>query len=145
MLPKTWEISDQARLIVYVSDDLNVKTKDLNATDFDLPSITLEIGLGRERKTIVNYYYREWTSGITGDNSHQGQLERFGRQTEHWRYLSRENKDVILLGDANLCALSWNNQDYPATKKDLANLALDYYLEESVTQLVEEYTRERYN
>ena len=68
----------------------------------DLPSITFEIGLGRARKTIVNFYYREWTNGISGDKSLDGQFERLGRQIAEWKNLLSEGKDFFCLGDANL-------------------------------------------
>ena len=32
----------------------------------DLPSLSCEIGLGREKKTCVNFFYREWTGGVSG-------------------------------------------------------------------------------
>ena len=83
ILPKSWSTHDQARILLYVSDTIKVVKKDID--DDDLPSITLEIGLGRERKTTVNYYYREWTGGVSGDDSHGGQVERLNRQVHLWR------------------------------------------------------------
>ena len=139
ILPKSWSTHDQARILVYVSDAIKVVKKDID--DDDLPSITLEIGLGRERKTTVNYYYREWTGGVSGDDSHGGQVERLNRQVHLWRSLANQDRDVVLLGDANLCALSWNDADYPADKKVLANLIHDFNLEQTFVQVVERYTR----
>ena len=40
-----------------------------------------------------------------------------------------------------MCALSWNDVDYPAEKKALANIVNDFYLEESFAQLVDKPTR----
>ena len=67
------------------------------------------------------------------------QQERLQRQVQQWRDLAAEDRDLITLGDANLCARSWNEPDYQ--EKDLANIALDCYMEENLTQLIKENTR----
>ena len=59
VLPLTCEAHGQARLLVWVSNDIKYKVKALTNSHDDLPSISLEIGLGRASKTLVNYYYRE--------------------------------------------------------------------------------------
>ena len=89
----------------------------------------------------MNFYYREWTGEISGDSSQAGQMERLQRHVNIWRSLVTQDRDAILIGDANLCALSWNNPDYPADKKHLANMINDFYLEESISQLINQNTR----
>ena len=54
--PKTWNIHGQARLICYVSEEIKYTRKYFDQTFDHIPSITLEIGLGRATKTIVHYY-----------------------------------------------------------------------------------------
>ena len=49
-LPDSWDTHHQARILVYVRDDIKVKVKSLEALNHDLPTITLEIGLGREKR-----------------------------------------------------------------------------------------------
>ena len=44
---------------------------------------TLDIGLGKERKTVVNVFYREWTGGVTGLSDNDSQIERLSRQVEY--------------------------------------------------------------
>ena len=139
-LPDTWYNYGLARILVYVKDDINYKRK-MMASNTDLPNISLEIGLGKERKTIVNYFYREWTGGVSRENNQASQINRLTRQIEYWRTLYSLNRDVICLGDSNLCALSWHENDYEANKKVLANLIQDHLLEESAYQLVESHTR----
>ena len=73
------------------------------------------------------------------DRSAVSQYDRLSRQVNHWRTLAAEDRDLILLGDANLDAMKWENNDY--INKDLANLVIDFNLEESVSQLVSENTR----
>ena len=136
--PSSWVAHDQARLIVFVSDKIKAKRRELPATDSDLPSLTFEIGLGREKKTLVNFYYREFT-GIVSDRSKNAQSDRLNRQVNHWRSLAAEDRDLVLMGDANFDAMKWEENDFG--DKDLANIVLDFNLEESVRQLVSGSTR----
>ena len=59
ILPKSWQIHGQARVLVIARDELQVKIKDIGMHNSDLPTITCEISLGREKKTLVNYFYRK--------------------------------------------------------------------------------------
>ena len=136
--PSTWHSHGQARILVYVSNDIKYCIKDSQHQN-DLPSITLEVGLGRARKTIVNYYYREWTGGVSGESSSTAQQERLANQITVWKELLTQGKDFISLGDANLCALNWNNSDY--RHKILANQVQTFNLEENCHQLVRGITR----
>ena len=140
-LPDTWESYHQARIIVFARDDIKVKKRVNPDSVKDLPSITLEVGLGRERKTLVNYYYREWTGGISSDKSQAGQLDRFSRQVQHWKDLRLEDRDILLVGDANFCSMSCSDPDYPPDLKSISNIATNFYLEESMIQLIEQPTR----
>ena len=133
----TWAQHNQSRLIIYISDHINAKR--ILSQNNDLPSATFEIGLGREKKTLVNFYYREWTSGITGDKTKEGQSKRLERQIRHWQSLSDSNRDLIYLGDANLCAMSWHNDNFE--HKDLANQIIDFNLTEGHEQLCKQFTR----
>ena len=138
-LPNTWTKHNQARIIVYISDELNAKKIDVTDDVDDLPTITLQVGMGRERKSIVNFFYREWTNGVSGLNSEQEQEERLSRQINLWKTLSAMDRDLLILGDANLCAKSWHNPDFQ--KKNLAHGVIDFLLEESLVQIVNDYTR----
>ena len=113
----------------------------MNPSLTDLPNVTIEIGLGGERKSLVNVFYREWTGGVTGDNDPVSQTGRWARQIHYWGSLYNQNKDVVILGDANLCAYKWNEADYDGSKKVLANMIQEQLLEHSSYQLVEGFTR----
>ena len=52
---------------------------------------------------------------------------------------------MLCLGDSNLCAVKWNDDDYDSSKRPLANLVQDHLLEESSYQLVKGYTRSEMN
>ena len=47
LLPQSWYIHHQARLIVFVKDGIQLKEKKLGAGDCDLPSMSFELGLGK--------------------------------------------------------------------------------------------------
>ena len=53
--------------------------------------------------------------------------------------LYTDNRDFIILGDSNLCAMSWHNVNYD--RKELADQVIEFMLEESIVQLVNEFTR----
>ena len=111
-LPATWKYHGQARILVYAKEELKIHEKQLGASLTDLPILSFEISLGKEKKTIVNYFYREFTSGVTGLKTIQQQMERLNRMLKHWKSLMESNKDVVCLGDANLCAMKWNDTNY---------------------------------
>ena len=71
-------------MLVYAKEELKVCEKQLEASLNDLPILTFEIGLGLEKKTLVNFFYREFTSGVTGLNTEQDQVERLKRMINHW-------------------------------------------------------------
>ena len=108
----------------------------------DLPNITLEVGKFRDKKSLVNFYYREWTSSVNGNGSFESQIERFSRQVDYWRQLNLEDKELFLLGDANYCALSYSDSDYPVHVRSITNMAMDFFfLQESLFQLINSPTR----
>ena len=137
--PATWDTHGQARLICYESDELKYKRKSLNHGLDHIPSITLEVGTGKATKTTVHYYYREWTNGVTGENSKASQLVQLQEHVSQWDALVRTSRNFIALGDANICAMHWNDQNYK--HKDLANEVQTFLLRESCFQLVKKYTR----
>ena len=138
-LPATWKLHGHARLLVYAKDELKVRERQLDASLTDLPMLTFEIGFGMEKRTIVNYFYREFTSGVTGLKTTQDQMERLKRMIRHWESLASSNKDLVFLGDANICAKKWNDESYYL--KDFAEVVQTFLLETECCQLVKEFTR----
>ena len=139
-LPETWQHFGQARILVYLRSDVLYKRWTQN-NPVNLPTITFEVGIGKEKKTLLNYFYREWTSGVTGESSHTSQVDRLECQIAYWKTLYATNKDVVSLGDANLCALTWHEPSFDASNKVLANLIQDFLLEDSSYQIVKDFTR----
>ena len=55
VLPDTWKTYDQARIVVFVSDNIKADVIPQNPNNHDLPLITFDVGLGRAKKTRVNF------------------------------------------------------------------------------------------
>ena len=73
ILPASWLAHDKARIIVYADEEMNVKVKNPPDEEAHLQNILLEIGFGRAKKHIVNFYYRGWKSCVTGNSSQADQ------------------------------------------------------------------------
>ena len=139
ILPQSWAVHGQARVILYVKEEMKIKMIPLARELTDLPCITCQIGTGKEKKTLVSFFYREWTSGVSGLAEASQQSERLKRQIHHWKTAQQGNKDTIVLGDANLCAHRWEDEGYP--HKELAGQILDYLGETLSIQMVTQKTR----
>ena len=139
LLPRAWGAHGQARVMVYARNELKVTEVDIGRQNSDLPTITFEIGLGREKKTIVNFFYREFTGGVSGLDDINAQTDRLSRQVKHWKFLHRSKRDIVCLGDANLCAMRWYEEGY--SQKDLAQMIQSFLVESASNQLIKEYTR----
>ena len=87
LLPKSWQVHGQARIIIFAKEELQVKIRDIGVHNSDLPTLSMEIGLGREKRTVVNYFYREFTGGVSGLDDTQSQIERLARQISIWKSL----------------------------------------------------------
>ena len=55
-LPSTWQAHGQARILVISREELQIKLHDPGAQNCDLPTITCEISLAREKKTVLNFF-----------------------------------------------------------------------------------------
>ena len=101
--------------------------------------ITFEIGLGKATKATVHYYYREWKNGVTEESDSSSQLTLMKQHISQWKEIADSGGNFVALGDANLCALSWNDQNF--RYKELADEVQNFLLEESCFQLVNKATR----
>ena len=62
-LNNTWTKHNQARILVYISDELNAKKIDVTDDVDDLPTITLQVGMDREREKYCQLFLQgvdEW-------------------------------------------------------------------------------------
>ena len=76
MLPSSWKTHGLARIILYVNNDVEAKLIEDNARDQDLQHILVEVGKGKD-KHVVDMYYREWKSCVSGQNSQRFHIDYF--------------------------------------------------------------------
>ena len=81
---------------------------DLTSTDF--PSLWVEIENEKGKNIICGGYYREWAPG--GDKSVESQVQAITVFTSQIEDAVAEQKSVVILGDANLCAESWDSPGF---------------------------------
>jgi hypothetical protein len=124
-----------------VHEELNYKVCPLNDDEKHLQTITLEVGFGISSKHLVNFYYREWTSCVTGENDQITQSDNLKKLMDIWQRCTETTKDFVSLGDMNLCALKWNDPGY--IHSSLASIVQDFLLAENCHQLVNQHTRIR--
>ena len=141
MLPPSWLKFNKARIIVFVDEEINVKLKDTTDEESHLQSILLEVGFEKSKKHMVNFYYREWKSCVTGNRTVADQIEDLSLLMNIWRRSVRKDQDFLALGDMNLCSMKWDDPGYP--HKALAELVKDFMIEENCCQIVDQYTRVR--
>ena len=67
------------------------------------------------------------------------QKERLSRLTQYWKNLTLDGSDLLLLGDANLCAKIWEEDSY--RHKVLAQQVQDFLMESSCYQIINKDTR----
>ena len=73
---------------------------DLMSEEF--PSIWLEQNFPGNKKTLIGGFYREWSRG--GKDSIPDQVESIAILTSQFDKASTVTKQVIVLGDANICS-----------------------------------------
>ena len=138
-LPDSWTLFDKARVIVYAREDINVKQIKLDQFSTHLQCVNLEIGFGKSKKHFYSFFYREWTACVPQQSS--SQKDDLQLLLDNWRNNSTNNRDLITMGDMNLCAKKMDTQGFQYS--DLASLIKDFEMEENCTQLVHDYTRLR--
>ena len=141
ILPASWQAYGKARIIVYVCEEIKCKVKELKKEEDHLQSILLEIGYGRSRTHLVNLYYREWKSCVTGKQSQEDQCKDLELLLNIWRRATGENRDFLASGDMNLCSQRWDTPGY--IHSNLADLVKEFMLEENCYQIVNDVTRIR--
>ena len=139
LLPESWELHETARLIMYVSDNIQVKQVSTPVLVSDLPIINIEVKKGKAAPTLVSGYYREFTGGISGIKTPEAQLERLVRLTEVWKYLDTLGKDTIIMGDTNLCYRNWSVPGAP--QQPLINRVKEVQAAAALHQMVDTDTR----
>ena len=106
-----------SRVVVYTHKSLIVKPRPDLMNPW-LSAVWLEVGLPRRHKFLLCNAYREWGYPNQQDrasHSINAQRERWTMFLDRWQVGIQEGKEIIVLGDLNLCHLKWNQLDLPKT------------------------------
>ena len=143
------DLGNTSRVAVYTHELLRVKRRrDLESDE--VAAIWLECGLPNQRGVIVCMGYRQWRLlGQSTDNSASvtEQLARWTIFVEKWESAIQEDKEVIVMMDANLDYLTWRCTDnLPACHssirlRGLIDLLFERIFPLGVSQLVNGATR----
>ena len=138
--PSSWKKYELARIIVYVKEDLKIKTIEDKVEDEDIQHVLLEVGHGKNSH-FVDMYYREWKSCVTDENNKEFHTNYLKRLTNIWRNCLSKEKDLVAVGDTNIDTFKANKPGY--IHQDVADIFFDFLYEENCFQLVDEITRSR--
>ena len=98
------------RIICLIDEDLvNQIIIRTDLTSVDFPSLWVEIeNMGKN--ILCGGFYREWAPN--GDKTIEAQVKAMQTFTKQIESASTGGKSVIILGDANLCALRWDSPNF---------------------------------
>ena len=108
-----------SRIVVYTHKSLVVKPRPDLMNQW-VSSIWLEVGLPRQRKFLLCNAYREWGYPNQPDNtshSYTAQKDRWTMFLDQWEAGIQEDKEIILLGDLNICHIKWTRTDLSPTEQ----------------------------
>ena len=76
----------------------------------DFPSIWFELRNLHHKSLLIAGFYRQWThENLPKSEAEQKGIEILTNQIE---LASNEQKDVIIIGDANLCSTKWKDPNF---------------------------------
>ena len=76
----------------------------------EFPSICIEINNDQHKAMLVGGFYRQWShENLPKEEAEQTGIEILTSQIE---IASNEKKDVMIMGDANLCSLKWSDPNF---------------------------------
>ena len=107
------EFGGMARVAVYTHNLLRVKRRP-DLEDDKVSAVWLECGLPRQKGILVCIGYRQWRLLGQQDSSSASVSEQMARWSvflDKWETALKEEKEVIVMLDANLDFLTWRNSD----------------------------------
>lgn len=94
---------------------------------------------GKEANTLFSFWYREFTSEVSGRNTSDVQQERLSRILTHWSELEAMRLDLVLQGDVDLCYRKWSTTR--DTNQAMIDKVKSAQMSCSLVQLVDQPTR----
>ena len=108
-----------SRVVVFTHRSVVVKPR-LDLMNPLVSTVWLEVGLPRQRKFLVCNAYREWGYPNQPDkssHSYSSQKDRWSLFLDQWETGILEDKEIIVLGDINICHNKWNRVDLSSNEQ----------------------------
>ena len=137
-----------ARVAVYTHTSLRVKRRN-DLEDSTTAALWLECGLPKQKGILICVGYRQWRLLGQVDGTSASTSEQLGRWLmflEKWEKALQEDKEVIVMLDANLDFLTWRERNLPpyhssVKLRPLVDALFERILPLGVSQLVKGATR----
>ena len=111
ILPKRNREDGSIRIIGLVKKHMKERiNKREDLMDEEFPSIWLEIKNENRKGALVCGFYREWTR--EGDNTQERQIRDTRILSSQIERATKEDKHLVVMGDANLCSKKWKDPEY---------------------------------
>ena len=109
--PEVTDEQDMVRIVAIVREEAGVEVKPCEGLmSADFPSVWLEVVDKWKSSTIIGGFYRQWSSsGVRSRGTQIEEIETFCNQIDK---IATTNSNLIITGDANLCAEKWQRSDY---------------------------------
>ena len=147
LLPKSWEVYDKARVVVYVKKSLEFEhLEDLE--DKDLQTIWIKASFKNARKVFYCHQYRE--HGSTLGNSLAAQRLALSEMIKQWEAALKygnpvETNEVHLVGDMNVDSYMERWLDPTYSLVTLGRMIFDFCNANNFQQVVNQITRIQFN
>ena len=145
-LDKCKESLGVSRCAVYTHNPLVVKRQDDLETE-GLATVWLQLGLPHQKAILVMCGYQQWRlleqpDGGAASSSVPSQRKRWGGILSQWERALGEDREVIVVMDANIDSLTWSSDNLPVNHsnvklKPLIDDLFEKILPHGVSQLVQ--------
>ena len=124
-----------SRVVAYTHKSLRAHTRQ-DLMNPQVSAVWLEVGLPGKQKFLVCNAYREWGYPNQPDKqSHSVPAQKtwWSLFLDGWEAAIKEDKEIIVLGDMNICHIKWMQQDLP---KSDSNYKLRHLTQELFDRII---------
>ena len=139
ILPSSWKHHHQARIIAFVREDIFYEVIEVKIDVKEISMINVNIQTGNERKLAISFVYREFKNSITKIGSMKSQKNNLSKMIKTWNEIQTKHRDLLILGDINLCATKWEDKDYE--RSEMCDMMKRMMTETGILQLMNHVTR----
>ena len=139
-----------SRVVVYTHKSLVAKSRP-DLMNPMISAVWLEVRLPKHQKFLICNAYREWGYPNQPDKSSHSlsaQKKRWSLFLDKWESAIIEDKEVIVLGDLNICHIKWmrtdiSSSDHTSRLSSLTHELFDRIIAQGFCQLVQGFSHIR--